>query len=277
MSVQASVDIGNAHLEALMGYTRTMVAANKVQPENAPAFMSALSEAMMATVTKFKVVAEVVAKAAEMANEAGKGKSSAAVKAKTKTSKNKTEASSDGKEAKVTKYAKTAKMRAALSAKGPIPDRLPAVVAAYRFVAPKRGVGRPRKDAPKPILTERQLAFDKAFLEKYPVLEGLTEANSIDHEELTILFDGTKLKMINRYLWTKHGITVEDYRRIYGLAPDYPSCAAAYREERRGHAKRQGLGTDMVPKTPKGAKAKKVAKAAGKVVSISPKRVAAVA
>ncbi|MCS4088628.1 MucR family transcriptional regulator [Rhizobium sp. BK176] len=277
MAVQASVDIGNAHLEVLMGYTRTMVAANKVQAENAPAFMNALSEAMMATVSKFEAVADAVAKAAEMANDAGDKQSSRAVADKKKTSKNKTEASSGDKEAKVPKYAKTAKMRAALTADGPISEKLPAVVAAYRFVAPKRGVGRPRKDAPVPVLTEEQLAFDKDFLEKHPVLEGLTEANSIGEDKLTILFDGTKLKMINRYLWTKHGITVEDYRRIYGLDPKYPSCAAAYREERRRHARRQGLGTDMVPKTPKSAKGKKANKTVGEVVAMSPKRVAAVA
>jgi hypothetical protein len=273
MTVQASVDIGNAHLEVLMGYTRTMVAANKVQPENAPAFMNALSEAMIATVTKFEAVAEVVAKAADMANEPGDPKSILAAKGKKTTSKTKAEASSDDKEAKVPKYAKTEKMRAALTGEGPISEKLPAVVAAYRYVAPKRGVGRPRKDAPVPVLTPEQRAFDKDFLEKHPVLEGLTEANSIGEDVLTILFDGTKLKMINRYLWTKHGITVDDYRRIYKLDPKYPSCAASYREERRRHARRQGLGTDMVPKTPKVAKARK----AVKVVSISPKREAAVA
>jgi hypothetical protein len=218
-------------------------------------------------------VAEVVAKAADMANEPGDPKSILAAKGKKTTSKTKAEASSDDKEAKVPKYAKTEKMRAALTGEGPISEKLPAVVAAYRYVAPKRGVGRPRKDAPVPVLTPEQRAFDKDFLEKHPVLEGLTEANSIGEDVLTILFDGTKLKMINRYLWTKHGITVDDYRRIYKLDPKYPSCAASYREERRRHARRQGLGTDMVPKTPKVAKARK----AVKVVSISPKREAAVA
>ncbi|MBY3155242.1 hypothetical protein HFO56_23245 [Rhizobium laguerreae] len=271
MTVQTSVDIGNAHLEALMGYTKTMVAANRVQPENAPAFMSALSEAMMATVAKFEAVADVVAKAAAATVESEETGTSRATKAQKKTSKSKTEVRSDREDVKVPKYAKTAKMREAFTREGPINEKLPSVVAAYRYVAPKRGVGRPRKDAPAPILTAEQTAFDRDFLKKHPVLEGLTEQNSVADDLITVLFDGKKLKMINRYLWTQYGITVDDYRRIYKLDPKYPSCAAAYRDERRRHAQRQGLGTAMVPKT---REARKTPKDGEEVVSITPAAVA---
>jgi predicted transcriptional regulator len=121
------------------------------------------------------------------------------------------------------------------------------------------------------VLTPEQLTFDKDFLEKHPVLEGLTEANSIGEDVLTVLFDGKKLKMIGRHLWTRYDITMDDYRRIYKLDAKYPSCAPGYRGERRGHAKRQGLGTAKVPKTPK------TAQDHAEVVSISPTREAAVA
>lgn len=251
MTAQKSVDVGNTHLATIMDYTKSMVAANRVQPEKAPAFMNALSEAMMETLNKFESVAEATARAA---NDAGK-KSRRAVGENTNKQNSKTKTSSEMKEAKMPKYLKTAKMREAFTREGEVPAELPAVAAAHRFVAPKRGVGRPRKDAPAPVVTEQQRAFDRAFLAKYPILPGLSAENSVDEDAITILFDGKKLKMIGRHLWTRYGINTDDYKRIYSLGADYPICAPGYRNVRRGHAKKQGLGTAKVPKTPKTKKA----------------------
>jgi predicted transcriptional regulator len=79
-------------------------------------------------------------------------------------------------------------------------------------------------------------------------MSGLTVENTVSDNEITILIDGKKMKMIKRYLQTKYGITFEDYKRIYNLPDDYPSCAPAYRSVRAGHAVTQGLGTGRVPR-----------------------------
>jgi predicted transcriptional regulator len=247
MTAQKSVDVGNTHLTTIIDYTKSMVAANRVQPENAPAFMNALSEAMMETLNKFESVIEVTARAA---NDVADASRCTVVENSNKQS-NKTKTSSKMKEAKMPNYSKTAKMREALTREGQVPTDLPAIAAAHRFVAPKRSVGRPRKDAPKPVITAQQRAFDRAFLAKYPILPGLSAQNSVSDETITILMDGKKLKMIGRHLEAAYGINTDDYKRIYSLGEDYPTCAPGYRSVRRGHAKKQGLGTEKVPKTPK--------------------------
>ena len=243
MNSKDAVKIGNAHLDALMDYTRTMVAANKVPAEKAPAFMSALSDVMMDTVSKFEGVADAVALAA-----AG----SASKSAQKKEVVMPMTGSKAPKPAKA-RSPKSAKMRAKLleaisDAEDSKVVHLPAMAIAARYVAPKRGVGRPRKDEPPVVMTPEQLEFDRAFLRDHPVLEGLTVENSVAPKTITVLFDGKALKMIKRHLVAKYGITFEDYQRIYGLPDDYPSVAPGYAEERSRHARTQGLGTDKVPK-----------------------------
>lgn len=256
MTAHKKVDFGNTHLSSIMNYTKEMVDANCLPPENAPAFMNALSERMLETLAMFRSVADVTARAAADVAKATEDDAVRHVPQDgTSPPENETTTSSDKKEAKMPKYSKTAKMREAFTREGPVRDELPAIAAAHRFVAPKRGVGRPRKDAPAPVISEQQRAFDRAFLEKYPVLPGLSAENTVADDEITILFDGKKLKMIGRHLWTRYGINTDDYKRIYSLPADYPICAPGYRSVRRSHAKKQGLGTEKVPKTPKTQKA----------------------
>lgn len=255
MTAHKKVDFGNAHLTSIMNYTKEMVDANCLPPENAPAFMNALSERMLETLSLFQSVADVTGRAAAAAAGATEDDAVRHVPQDGTSPPENEATSSDKKEAKMPKYSKTAKMREAFTREGPVRDELPAIAAAHRFVAPKRGVGRPRKDAPAPVISAQQRAFDRAFLEKYPVLPGLTAENTVAAEEITILFDGKKLKMIGRHLLSRYGINTDDYKRIYSLPADYPICAPGYRDVRRGHAKKQGLGTAKVPKTPKAQKA----------------------
>jgi predicted transcriptional regulator len=62
---------------------------------------------------------------------------------------------------------------------------------------------------------------------------------SRDH--LVSLIDGKPYKTLRRHL-SKHGLTPDDYRRQYGLKPDYPMVAPAYAETRRELANKIGLG-----------------------------------
>lgn len=66
---------------------------------------------------------------------------------------------------------------------------------------------------------------------------------SITPDYIICLEDGKKLKMLKRHLKTAYGMSPEQYRERWGLAPDYPMVAPRYAEQRRELAKKIGLGT----------------------------------
>jgi len=65
---------------------------------------------------------------------------------------------------------------------------------------------------------------------------------SIQQDHIVCLEDGKKLKMLKRYLRSRFDLSPEEYRRKWGLAPDYPMVAPAYAERRSAFAKEIGLG-----------------------------------
>ncbi len=65
---------------------------------------------------------------------------------------------------------------------------------------------------------------------------------SVQHDYIVCLEDGKRLKMLKRYLRSRYGLSPEDYRRRWGLAPDYPMVAPAYAAQRSNFAKQIGLG-----------------------------------
>jgi predicted transcriptional regulator len=67
-------------------------------------------------------------------------------------------------------------------------------------------------------------------------------ARSIQHDHIVCLEDGKKLKMLKRYLRSRFDMSPEEYRRKWGLPPDYPMVAPAYAERRSAFAKEIGLG-----------------------------------
>jgi len=66
---------------------------------------------------------------------------------------------------------------------------------------------------------------------------------SVTQDHIICLEDGKKLKMLKRHLKTAYGMTPEEYRERWGLAPDYPMVAPSYAEHRSSLAKKIGLGT----------------------------------
>lgn len=76
--------------------------------------------------------------------------------------------------------------------------------------------------------------------------------SSIKPDYIVCLEDGKKLKMLKRHLMTHYRMTPDDYRKKWGLSPDYPMVAPNYAEQRRVLAKSIGLGTKARRKrTPK--------------------------
>ncbi|MCR5875772.1 MucR family transcriptional regulator [Phenylobacterium sp. J426] len=65
---------------------------------------------------------------------------------------------------------------------------------------------------------------------------------SIQHDYIVCLEDGKKLKMLKRYLRSRYNMSPDEYRRRWGLAPDYPMVAPAYAARRSDFAKKIGLG-----------------------------------
>ncbi|ODT85238.1 MucR family transcriptional regulator [Phenylobacterium sp. SCN 70-31] len=65
---------------------------------------------------------------------------------------------------------------------------------------------------------------------------------SVQHDYIVCLEDGKKLKMLKRYLRSRFDMSPEDYRRRWGLPPDYPMVAPAYAARRSDFAKKIGLG-----------------------------------
>ncbi|HUZ13661.1 MAG TPA: MucR family transcriptional regulator [Caulobacteraceae bacterium] len=67
-------------------------------------------------------------------------------------------------------------------------------------------------------------------------------SRSVQHDYIVCLEDGRQLKMLKRYLRSRYDMSPEDYRRRWGLPPDYPMVAPAYAERRSDFAKKIGLG-----------------------------------
>ena len=65
---------------------------------------------------------------------------------------------------------------------------------------------------------------------------------SVQHDYIVCLEDGKRLKMLKRYLRSRFDMSPDDYRRRWGLAPDYPMVAPAYAARRSDFAKQIGLG-----------------------------------
>ena len=65
---------------------------------------------------------------------------------------------------------------------------------------------------------------------------------SVKADHIVCLEDGKQLKMLKRYLRSRYDMSPEDYRRRWGLPPDYPMVAPAYAARRSDFAKQIGLG-----------------------------------
>lgn len=70
-----------------------------------------------------------------------------------------------------------------------------------------------------------------------PAPEALKPAvpiqKSVTPDYLICLEDGKKLKMMKRHLRSAYNMTPDEYRRKWGLGPDYPMVAPTYGEHRR--------------------------------------------
>jgi predicted transcriptional regulator len=87
-------------------------------------------------------------------------------------------------------------------------------------------------------------------------------SRSVNEDYIVCLEDGKQLKMLKRYLRSRHNLTPDEYRRKWGLSPDYPMVAPAYATRRSEFAKQIGLGRGV--RRQKSAPAKTTAGRGGK-------------
>jgi len=65
---------------------------------------------------------------------------------------------------------------------------------------------------------------------------------SVTNEYIVCLEDGSKHKMMKRYLKTAFNMTPDEYRKKWGLPSDYPMVSPSYAKTRSTLAKKSGLG-----------------------------------
>lgn len=65
---------------------------------------------------------------------------------------------------------------------------------------------------------------------------------SVHADYIICLEDGKRLKMLKRYLRSTYSMSPDDYRKRWGLPPDYPMVAPSYAARRSEFAKKIGLG-----------------------------------
>jgi predicted transcriptional regulator len=75
-----------------------------------------------------------------------------------------------------------------------------------------------------------------------PLKPAVPVKKSVTNEYIICLEDGKKFKSLKRHLRTQYGLSPEQYRERWGLAPDYPMVAPNYAAARSRLAKEMGLG-----------------------------------
>ncbi len=75
-----------------------------------------------------------------------------------------------------------------------------------------------------------------------PLVPAVPIKKSVTPDFIICLEDGKKFRSLKRHLRTL-GLSPEDYRRKWGLPPDYPMVAPNYSEARSQLAKKAGLGS----------------------------------
>ena len=79
-------------------------------------------------------------------------------------------------------------------------------------------------------------------IEPEPPKPAVPANKSVTADFIICLEDGKKFKSLKRHLRSHYDLTPEDYRRKWGLPPDYPMVAPNYAKARSALAKKMGLG-----------------------------------
>lgn len=119
----------------------------------------------------------------------------------------------------------------------PSPEMLPELLEAVGNALAKLQ----RPEVPQSVAMNEHHAFRTAVeLGQQP---AVPIRESVTPEAIFCLEDGKPMKMHRRHIWRIYGLTPEDYRRKWGLPPEYPLVAPNHAKQKSKYAKRIGLGT----------------------------------
>ncbi|RJT34299.1 transcriptional regulator [Mesorhizobium waimense] len=96
----------------------------------------------------------------------------------------------------------------------------------------------------------RKLAAASSVKESVALTPAVNPKRSVFPDYIVCLEDGKKFKSLKRHLSTDHGLTPDEYRAKWGLAPDYPMVAPSYSATRSALAKSSGLGRKPAASAP---------------------------
>lgn len=81
-----------------------------------------------------------------------------------------------------------------------------------------------------------EVAAKAAMVPAVPLDQAVTD------DKVTCLCCGKSFTMLKRHLKAEHGLTEDEYRKIFALPEDFPLVAPKYSERKAAYAKQAGLG-----------------------------------
>lgn len=81
-------------------------------------------------------------------------------------------------------------------------------------------------------------------VERANLVPAVDLKKSVTNDYIVCLEDGKRFKTLKRHLRVHYGMTPEEYRLKWGLAPNYPMVAQNYANRRSELAKLSGLGAN---------------------------------
>lgn len=81
-------------------------------------------------------------------------------------------------------------------------------------------------------------------VERANLVPAVDLKKSVTSDYIVCLEDGKRFKTLKRHLRVHYGLTPEEYRQKWGLAPNYPMVAQNYANRRSELAKLSGLGAN---------------------------------
>ena len=134
--------------------------------------------------------------------------------------------------------------------KDPVPQKTPAlfdgcvkIVSAYvsHNAIPVHSLPRLIKDIHEALQT---LDGSASIVDRTNLVPGVDLKKSVTSDYIVCLEDGKRFKTLKRHLRVHYGMTPEEYRQKWGLAPNYPMVAQNYANRRSELAKISGLGAN---------------------------------
>jgi predicted transcriptional regulator len=117
------------------------------------------------------------------------------------------------------------------------------IVSAYvsHNAVPIHSLPRLIKDIHEVLLT---LDGSASIVERANLVPAVDLKKSVTNDYIVCLEDGKRFKTLKRHLRVHYGMTPEEYRQKWGLAPNYPMVAQNYANRRSELAKISGLGAN---------------------------------